>query len=100
VPNSGRVVRVTSSGQLEPIATGLMFPTAMTFGPDGNLYVSNCGFLCPPGKGEVDRITVPAAAPPALPTTGGENMSWVVVLAAGGALLGGGWLLRLKSKKA
>ncbi len=60
VPGSGRVVRVGSSGQLEPIATGLMFPSAMTFGPDGSLYVSNCGFGCPPGKGEVDRITIPA----------------------------------------
>ncbi len=60
VPGSGRVVRVGSSGQLEPIATGLMFPSAMTFGPDGSLYVSNCGFGCPPGKGEIDRITIPA----------------------------------------
>lgn len=36
VPGTGRVVRVDpSSGQLEEIATGLAFPTAMTFGPDG-----------------------------------------------------------------
>jgi sugar lactone lactonase YvrE len=44
VPNTGRVVRVSPSGELIPIVTGLNFPTAMTFGPDGNLYVSNNGF--------------------------------------------------------
>lgn len=30
------------------IAEGLTFPTAMTFGPDGALYVSNVGFGAPP----------------------------------------------------
>jgi hypothetical protein len=44
VPNSGRVVRVSRSGGLIPVVTGLDFPTAMTFGPDGNLYISNHGF--------------------------------------------------------
>jgi hypothetical protein len=34
------------------IATGLFLPTAMTFGPDGALYVSNFGFGVPPdGEG-------------------------------------------------
>jgi hypothetical protein len=58
VPGTGRVVRVTSSG-LETIASGLTFPTAMAFGPDGKLYVSNFGFGLPPGKGEIVRISVP-----------------------------------------
>lgn len=41
------------------IATGLSFPTAMTFGPDGALYVSNLGFGGPtPGLGQILRITV------------------------------------------
>jgi hypothetical protein len=58
-PFTGKVVRFTHRG-LEEIATGLFLPTAMTFGPDGALYVSNVGFGPPPvGLGEVVRITVP-----------------------------------------
>ena len=46
-----------ASGELEVIATGLFLPTAMTFGPDGSLYVSNVGFGPPPvGLGEVVKI--------------------------------------------
>ena len=42
------------------IATGLFLPTGMTFGPDGNLYVSNVGFGPPPvGLGQVLKITLP-----------------------------------------
>jgi hypothetical protein len=60
-PGFGKVVRVTDDG-LEDIATGLFLPTAMTFGPDGNLYVSNVGFGPPPtGMGQVVKITVPPA---------------------------------------
>src|SRR5262249_3432502 len=44
---SGTVVRVNGDGSLTTIATGLTFPTAMTFGPDGALYVSNIGFGVP-----------------------------------------------------
>jgi len=41
------------------IATGLFLPTAITFGPDGNLYVSNVGFGPPPvGLGEVLKIEI------------------------------------------
>lgn len=58
-PGTGKVLRVTSSG-LEEIATGLSLPTAMTFGPDGDLYVSNIGFGPPPiGLGQILRIVVP-----------------------------------------
>jgi hypothetical protein len=60
-PGFGKVVRVTDDG-LEDIATGLSLPTAMTFGPDGDLYVSNLGFGPPPvGLGQIVRITVPPA---------------------------------------
>jgi DNA-binding beta-propeller fold protein YncE len=52
------VVRLNASGGWDTIASGLNFPTAMTFGPDGKLYVSNCGFLCPAGAGQVVRIDV------------------------------------------
>jgi hypothetical protein len=57
---TGRVVRLDASGRQTVIATGLSFPTAMTFGPDGALYVSNLGFGGPtPGLGQILRITVP-----------------------------------------
>ena len=58
-PFTGKVVRVSPSGAREDIATGLFLPTAMTFGPDGALYVSNVGFGPPPvGLGEVLRIVI------------------------------------------
>ena len=41
---------------IDPVVTGLYFPTAMTVGPDGALYVSNRGFGAAPGTGEVLRI--------------------------------------------
>jgi hypothetical protein len=59
-PGTGKVVRVDHSGKVVEIASGLSLPTAMTFGPDGNLYVSNVGFGPPPvGLGQVVKITVP-----------------------------------------
>ena len=59
-PGTGKVVRIDGKNQTTEIATGLSLPTAMTFGPDGNLYVSNVGFGSPPvGLGQVLKITVP-----------------------------------------
>jgi hypothetical protein len=57
---SGQVVRVNSDGSLTTIATGLTFPTAMAFNPDGDeLYVSNNGFGVPvPGAGQIVRINI------------------------------------------
>jgi hypothetical protein len=56
---TGTIVRVDHHGVTEPIATGLSFPTAMTFGPDSKLYVSNFGFAVPPGTGQIVRIDLP-----------------------------------------
>lgn len=42
-PNTGKIIRVNNSGSRDTIASGLNLPTAMTFGPDGKLYVSNVG---------------------------------------------------------
>jgi sugar lactone lactonase YvrE len=59
-PFTGKVIRVDPSHRQTEIASGLFFPTGMTLGPDGALYVSNIGFGPPPvGLGEILRITVP-----------------------------------------
>jgi hypothetical protein len=39
-PGTGKIVLITSKYGRKDIATGLSLPTAMTFGPDGNIYVS------------------------------------------------------------
>jgi sugar lactone lactonase YvrE len=57
-PGAGKVVRVKADGSIEDVATGLVVPTAMTFGPDGKLYVSNFG-AAPPGTGQIVRIDLP-----------------------------------------
>jgi len=52
---TGKVVRINLLGQASTLATGLSFPTGMTIGPDGFLYVSNLGFGGP-GAGQILRI--------------------------------------------
>jgi len=56
---SGKVVCIGENGKLPTVASGLTFPTAMTFGPDGALYVSNMGFGGPtPDTGQIMRINI------------------------------------------
>jgi sugar lactone lactonase YvrE len=56
---TGRVVRIEPNGAQSTVVDGLTVPTAMTFGPDGALYISNLGFGAPAGAGEILRATVP-----------------------------------------
>jgi len=59
-PGTGKILRIDGKNNYKEIATGLSLPTAMTFGPDGNLYVSNFGFGPPPvGAGQVLKVVVP-----------------------------------------
>jgi hypothetical protein len=103
IPGTGRVVRVKSDGSLEPVATGLTFPTAMTFGPDGKLYVSNNGFGFPPGKGEIVRVDTSVSIPTTAPTTGAGydalSTVWLAMI-AGILLITVGWLARKRSAQA
>lgn len=55
---SGKITRVSRSGDKDTVLTGLSFPTAMMFGPDGKLYVSNLGFAAPPGAGQILKVDV------------------------------------------
>jgi hypothetical protein len=56
-PGIGKVVRLKWDGEIENVATGLTVPTAMTFGPDDHLYVSNFGAAAP-GAGQIVRIEI------------------------------------------
>jgi hypothetical protein len=56
-PGNGDIVRIDPSGAQTTIVSGLTFPTGMTMGPDGALYVSNQGFgPLIPGFGQILRI--------------------------------------------
>ncbi len=56
-PGDGKVVRVLRNGQIEEVVTGLAVPTAMTFGPDGKLYISNLG-AAPGVAGQILRFAI------------------------------------------
>jgi hypothetical protein len=44
-PSTGDVIRIDpTTGARRAIVTGLNLPTAMMFGPDNKLYISNVGF--------------------------------------------------------
>lgn len=49
-PMTGRVVRINEDNSRDIIVDALFFPTGMTFGPDGALYISNTGFGPPTGQ--------------------------------------------------
>jgi hypothetical protein len=52
---TGRVVRIDGDGTQTTVVDGLTVPTAMAFGPDGRLYISNLGFGTSAGQGQVVR---------------------------------------------
>lgn len=49
-PQTGRVVRINKDDSRDVIVDSLMFPTGMTFGRDGALYISDGGFGPPSGQ--------------------------------------------------
>jgi hypothetical protein len=61
-PGTGDVVRFDPNGTRTVIVDHLAVPTAITFGPDGALYISNLGFGAPPGMGQVLRVDLTDSA--------------------------------------
>ena len=57
-PGTGDIIRVDPSGTRQTIISGLNLPTAMIFGPDEKLYVSEWGYGMPPGGGQILQITL------------------------------------------
>jgi DNA-binding beta-propeller fold protein YncE len=58
-PGEGSIVRLEPSGTMTPIVSGLDYPASITFGPDGDLYVTNNGFsLVSNGNGTILRIRI------------------------------------------
>jgi hypothetical protein len=57
-PETGDIVSIDLFGRKKTVVSGLNFPTGMTFGADGNLYVSNKGFGFGPGEGEILKVTL------------------------------------------
>jgi hypothetical protein len=60
-PGTGDIIRLDPSGVRSTIVTGLNLPTALVFGPDEKLYVSNWGFGAPAGVGEILKIDITCA---------------------------------------
>jgi hypothetical protein len=56
MPGSGRIVRQTGPDSAEDVATGLMFPITLGFGPDGGLYVAMPAIGAANGGGTISRI--------------------------------------------
>ncbi|MEA2584838.1 MAG: hypothetical protein QOF33_2923 [Thermomicrobiales bacterium] len=69
VPGSGKVVRQTGHNSAAEVATGLMLPIALGFGPDGGLYVSLPAIGASQGQGTIVRLNGSGAASPAAPPT-------------------------------
>lgn len=60
-PAMARLLRIEPNGKQEILldaSSGILsVPSGMTFGPDGDLYISNVGFGAPPiGLGQIVRV--------------------------------------------
>jgi plastocyanin len=79
LPFGGKVLRVRPDGSHQTLVTNLIFPTAMAFGPDGALYVTNFGNESNDGQGQILRVelgqTAVRASDVAAPTETGSYVT-------------------------
>ncbi|MBA2598927.1 MAG: ScyD/ScyE family protein [Chloroflexota bacterium] len=66
VPGSGRIVRQRGESA-EVVASGLMFPVSLAFGPDGALYSASPALGSNQGEGVIARLDVPEGSVMATP---------------------------------
>ena len=66
-PFTGRVVRQTGADGLEEIATGMLFPVNLRFGPDGGLNVALPSVGANNGEGIILRLDPATAGPVQMP---------------------------------
>jgi hypothetical protein len=64
VPGTGKVLRQTGPDSAEEIATNLMMPNFMAFGPDGGLYIGLPGIGATNGEGVILRMDATGDAGP------------------------------------
>jgi len=60
-PGTGDIIRVDPDGSRMTIVSKLDLPTAMTFGPDEKLYVSDWGYGGAPGMGKILQLDLTCA---------------------------------------
>jgi hypothetical protein len=60
-PGTGDVIRIDPDGSRMTIASKLNLATAMTFGPDEKLYISDWGFGGAPGMGQIVQVDLTCA---------------------------------------
>jgi glucose/arabinose dehydrogenase len=74
-PFTGRVVRQTGEDGLEEVATGILFPVNLRFGPDGGLYVALPSVGANNGEGVILRLDAAAGSTIQMPVPEGPPAS-------------------------
>lgn len=97
---AGALTKVSPDGTREVVLSeGLIMPTGVAIGPDGNLYITNCG-VCP-GGGHILSLSL---AEPEPPETGDYSLTPLMgaLVGAFGLMLviGGGMIVRRRSIRA
>jgi hypothetical protein len=93
---TGRVLRSAPVGQEQKdiLVEGLRAATAITFGPDGNLYVSVFGQGATNGEGEIVRLRLAPPSPGEETARWVRGATWAAGLVVMAALLLVGWRFR------
>ncbi len=99
---AGALTRVSPDGTREiMVSEGLTMPTGVAVGPDGNVYISNCGVCA--GVGEVLRLAIPMLIEePETPSVGDFTFTPLMGAMAGllglSLVVGGGLVLRYRRR--
>ena len=80
--NRQTILRVTSTGTVTPFRDGPLFPQAMTYDDQGNLWIANQlgGVTRQAPSGAITQFDGPALARPLGITIGPDGSAWVYVM--------------------